>query len=143
MNWDSYQYQHYPALVWNAMQNLLVSLPVETQTKLMDATTTEENVTLPVEGDTTSGEVAIVCELPKTILCSINLTDISVDLVDGRLVLPPSQVPLEPKVIVEINQYDLRQRPLHSKDSLRPKRYAASNITSIMELWMQPQKKRN
>ena len=143
MNWDSYQYQHYPALVWNAMQNLLVSLPVETQTKLMDATTTEENVTLPVEGDTTSGEVAIVCELPKTILCSINLTDISVDLVDGRLVLPLSQVPLEPKVIVEIDQYDLRQRPLHSKDSLRPKRKAASNITSIMELWMQPQKKRN
>ena len=37
-------------------------------------------------------------------------------------------MPLEPKVIVEMDQYDLRQRPLHSKDSLRPKRKAASNI---------------
>ena len=104
----------------DTMQNLLVSLPVETHMEFMDTTTTEGHETLSEECDTTSVQATIQCELPKTILCSINLTDISANLVDGVLVIPSSQVPLEPKVIVETKQYDLRKRPLQSRDPLRP-----------------------
>ena len=88
----------------DTMQNLLVSLPVETHSELTDATRTGESVTQPAEGATTSVEAVTVCELSNTILCPINLTDISVDLVDGRMVLPSSQVPLEPKAIVQTDQ---------------------------------------
>ena len=110
----------------DATQNLLVSLPVETNTKLADATLTLGNETQPAECDRPVAEAAAVSELPNTIPCTINLTDISVKLVDGRMVLP--SVPLEPKVIVEPDQYDLRQRPLPNKELVRLKRKAASNI---------------
>ena len=84
--------------------------------------------TLVEECKTTIGQAVTQCELPKTIPCSINLTDISANLVDGVLVVPLSQVPLEPKVIVETEQYDLRKRASQSRDSMRPKRKASSNI---------------
>ena len=112
----------------DATQNLLMSLPVETYKEFMDATMTEEHETLAEECETTRGQAVTQCELPKTILCSINLTDISASLVDGVLVVPSSQVPLEPKVIVETKQYDLRERPMQSRGSTRPKRKASSNI---------------
>ena len=64
----------------------------------------------------------------KSVQCSINLTDILGQLVDGKLILPPSKIPLEPLVMVEQMHYDLRQRSATSTDVKRPKRKASSNV---------------
>ena len=102
----------------DATQNLLVSLPVDEE--LTDATATLQIETKPAS---TTG---LVSETPITVQCSINLTDISAQLVDGKLILPPSKIPLEPKVIVEQMHYNLRQRSVSSTDVKRPKRKASS-----------------
>ena len=49
-------------------------------------------------------------EQRQTIPCSISLNDISVQLVDGRMVLPSSRVPLEPTVVLEKRDFNLRDR---------------------------------
>ena len=102
----------------DAMQNLLVSLPVEpsTSTELTDATPTLLTETQLDVRDRPAVDTDPVSELPTTVHCSINLTDISVKLVDGRMVLPTAKVPLEPQVIIEPAQYDLRQRPSSTKE---------------------------
>ena len=62
-----------------------------------------------------------------TVQCSINLTDISGQLVDGKLILSPSKIPLEPQVIVIQMHYDLRHKsPTNVK---RPKRKASLNVS--------------
>ena len=101
-------------------QNLLVSLPVDEE--LTDATATLQTETEPAS---TTG---LVSERPITVQCSINLTDILAQLVDGKLILPPSKIPLEPQVIVEQTHYDLRQRSVSSTDVKRPKCKASSNV---------------
>ena len=80
-------------------QNLLVSLPIETS---IGAELTDTTPILPIESqldmrETTAMDTDRVSELPITVCCSINLTDISVKLVDGRMVLPTPKIPLEPK----------------------------------------------
>ena len=45
-----------------------------------------------------------------TIPCLISLDNISVQLVDGRMVIPSSHVPLEPKVVMEKRDFNLRDR---------------------------------
>ena len=113
----------------DAMQNLLVSLPLESDSELMDATQNVQGVTQPTDNSTLMSEAATVSELLNTIPCSINLTDISVKLVDGKMVLPSNQVPLEPQVIVGMNPYNLREWIETSTiETVRPKRKAASNI---------------
>ena len=97
----------------DATQNLLVSLPVDEE--LTDATATLQTETKP------TSVIGLVSEIPITVQCSINLTDISGQLVDGKLILPPSKIPLEPQVIVEQMHYDLRQRSVSSTDVKRPK----------------------
>ena len=62
-------------------QNLLVLLPVDKE--LTDATATLQTETEPAS---TTG---LVSERPITVQCSINLTDISAQLVGGKLILPP------------------------------------------------------
>ena len=104
----------------DATQNLLVSLPVDKE--LMDATAALQTETEPTSA------IGLVSEIPSTVQCSINLTDISGQLVDGKLILPPSKIPLEPQVIVEQMHYDLRQRSVSSTDVKRPKRKASSNV---------------
>ena len=104
-------------------QNMLVSLPVEpsTSTKLTDTTSTLVNEPLTAKVDRPAEDITLVSEPTTT-------TDISVKLVDGRMILPTPTVPIEPQVIVQLDQYDLRQRPLARKELVRPKRKAASNI---------------
>ena len=104
----------------DATQNLLVSLPIDKE--LTDATETPQTEIEPIS---TTGQVS---ERTITIQCSINLTDISGQLVDGKLILPPSKIPLEPQVIVEQKHYGLRQRSATSTDVKRPKRKASSNV---------------
>ena len=101
-------------------QNLLVSLPVDEE--LMDATAALQTETEP------ASVIGLVSEIPITVQCSINLTDISGQLVDGKLILPPSKIPLEPQVIVEQTYYDLRQRSVSATGVKRPKRKASSNV---------------
>ena len=72
----------------DATQNLLVSLPVDKE--LTDATAALQTETEP------ASVIGLVSEIPITVQCSINLTDISGQLVDGKLILPPSKIPLEP-----------------------------------------------
>ena len=104
----------------DATQNLLVSLPVDEE--LTDTTAALQTETEP------SNITGLVSERPITVQCSINLTDISGQLVDGKLILPPSKIPLEPQVIVEQTHYDLRQRSVSSTNVKRPKRKASSNV---------------
>ena len=101
-------------------QNQLVSLPVDEE--LMDATAALQTETEP------ASVIGLVSEIPITVQCSINLTDISGQLVDGKLILPPSKVPLEPQVIVEQTHYNLRQRSVSATDVKRPKCKASSNV---------------
>ena len=84
----------------DATQNLLVSLPIDKE--LTDTTETQQTEIKP------SSTTRQVSERTITIQCSINLTDISGQLVDGKLILPPSKIPLEPQVIVEQKHYGLR-----------------------------------
>ena len=74
----------------DATQNLLVPLPIDEE--LTDATAALKAETEPAS--TTS----LVSERPITVQCSINLTDISGQQVDGKLILHPSKIPLEPQV---------------------------------------------
>ena len=104
----------------DATQNLLVSLPVDEE--LTDATAAPQTETEP------ASITGLVSERPITAQCSINLRDISGQLVDGKLILPPSKIPLEPQVIVEQMHYNLRQRSVSSTDVKRPKHKASSNV---------------
>ena len=105
----------------NATQNLLVSMPIDEE--LTDATATLQTETEPAS---TTDQVS---ELPVTVHCSINLTDIAAKLVDGKMILPSPKIPLEPQVILEETQYYLRQRHVSSTDTKRPKRKASSNVS--------------
>ena len=102
-------------------QNLLVPLPIDEE--LTDATAALQAETEPAS--TTS----LVSERPITVQCSINLTDISGQLVDGKLILSPSKIPLEPQVIVNQTHYDLRHKSVSPTDVKRPKRKASSNVS--------------
>ena len=104
----------------DATQNLLVSLPVDEE--LTDATAALQTETEP------ASVIGLVSEIPITVQCPINLTDISGQLVDGKLILPPSKIPLEPQVIVEQTRYNLRQRSVSTTDVKRPKCKASSNV---------------
>ena len=105
----------------DATQNLLVSLPEDTDPVFMDAI-------MAIEQEATTTEILTHQEMPVTIPCSINLTDIAVNLVDGVLVIPSSQVPLEPKVIINNDKYDLKERAAHDRISVRSKRKASTNL---------------
>ena len=105
----------------DATQNLLVSLPEDTDLVFMDAI-------MAIEQETTTTETLTHQEMPVTVPCSINLTDIAANLVDGVLVIPSSQVPLEPKIIINNEKYDLKKRAAHDRISVRPKRKACTDI---------------
>ena len=102
----------------DATQNLLVPLPIDEE--LTDATAALQTETEP------ASTASLVSEKPITVHCSINLTDISGQLVDGKLILPPSKIPLEPQVIVNRMHYDLRHKS--PTDVKRPKRKASLNV---------------
>ena len=104
----------------DATENLLVSLPVDDA--LTDATETVQTETEPL------GATDQVSDLPVTVQCSINLTDIAAELVDGKMLLHSPNIPLGPQVIVDDTQYDLRQRHVPTKSITRPKRKASTNI---------------
>ena len=93
----------------DATQNLLVPLPPDTELDFTDATLHAQNEGQPVLE--TEGEPSTVQrEQRQTIPCSISLNDISVKLVDGRMVIPSSCVPLEPTVVLEKRDFNLRDR---------------------------------
>ena len=94
----------------DATQNLLVPLPIDTidDQELVDATAAIQPVIEPAVPEPSTSNVERVSEIPITVPCSINLSDISVKLKDGKLILPKSIVPLEPLVISDRTQYDLR-----------------------------------
>ena len=101
-------------------ENLLVSLPIDDA--LTDAMETVQAETEPLSA------IDQVSDLPVTVQCSINLIDIAGDLVDGKMLLHSPGIPLEPKVFVDDNQYDLRQRNVPTKSGARPKCRASTNI---------------
>ena len=107
-------------------QNLLVSLPIDHE--LMDTTATLQTETQPDTVECIASTADRVGELPITVPCSINLSDISVKLVDGKMILSTPKIPLEPQVILEQMQYDLRQRPVSSNDAKRPKHNTSLNV---------------
>ena len=109
----------------DATQNLLVPLPPDTELDFMDATL-----------DAQTGEQSELAEQRQTIPCSISLSDISMQLVDGRMVLPSSHVPLEPNVVLEKCDFNLRDRPEGSSVGVkRPLRMAKRSINyKIAEL---------
>ena len=94
----------------DATQNLLVPLPIDTadDQELADATATIQPVTEPAVTEPSTSNTERVSEIPITIPCSINLSDIAAKLKDGKLILPKPRVPLEPHVISDRMQYDLR-----------------------------------
>ena len=114
----------------DATQNLLVPLPIDTteDQELVDAMTAFVAVTEPTVTEPSTINTAKVSENPITVPCSINLSDIAVKLKDGRLILPRPTVPLEPHVISDIMQYDLRQRTSPATEGKRAKRRASMNI---------------
>ena len=95
----------------DATQNLLVPLPIDTtdDQELTDATAAIQPVTEPAVAEPSTSNTERVSEIPITVRCSINLSDIAVKLKDGKMVLPKPKVPLEPQVISNITQYDLRR----------------------------------
>ena len=100
----------------DATQNLLVPLPPDTYLNFTDATSNIVNIEQPAP---TVDHVSTVPprEVTSTIPCSISLSDISIKLVDGRMIIPTSQVPLEPEVLVEKRDFNLRDR----SDMLTPR----------------------
>ena len=64
--------------------------------------------TEPAVSEPSTSNTERVSEIPITVPCSINLSDISVKLKDGRLILPKPIVPLEPHITSDRTQYDLR-----------------------------------
>ena len=79
----------------DATQNLIVSLPIDEE--LTDATANLQTETEP------ASTPSLVSETPITVQCSINLTDISGQLMDGKLILSQSKVPLETSNNCEAN----------------------------------------
>ena len=75
-------------------------------------------------------------EQRQTIPCSISLNDISVQLVDERMVIPSSHVPLEPTVVLEKRDFNLRDRSEGSiAGGKRPTRIAKQGVNyKIAEL---------
>ena len=114
----------------DATQNLLVPLPIDTidDQELVDATAAIQPVIEPAVPEPRTSNVERVSEIPITVPCSINLSDISVKLKDGKLILPNSIVPLEPLVISDRMQYDLRRRIGPATESRRAKGRASMNI---------------
>ena len=104
----------------DATENLLVSLPI-------DDALTEATETVQAESEPLSAKDQ-VSYLPVTVQCSINLIDITGDLVDGKMLLHSPNVPLEPKVLVDDTQYDLRQRNVPTKNVTTPRCRASTNI---------------
>ena len=96
----------------DATQNFLVPLPIDTtdDQELADATAAIQPVTEPAVTEPGTSNTERVREIPITIPCSINLSDIAAKLKDGKLILPKPTVPLEPHVISDRMQYDLRRQ---------------------------------
>ena len=115
----------------DATQNLLVPLPIDTtdDQELMDATATIQSVTEPAVAEPSTSNTERVSEIPVTVPCSINLSDIAVKLKDGKMILPKPKVPLEPHVISDRMQYDLRRRIGSATKGKRAKRRASMNIS--------------
>ena len=115
----------------DATQNLIVSLPIEMtdDQELMDATAITQPVTEPAVVEPSTRNTERVSETPITVRCSINLSDISVKLIDGKMILPNPKVPLEPHVILDQTEYDLRQRKDSATEGKCPKRKASMNIS--------------
>ena len=93
----------------DATQNLLVPLPPDTELDFTDATLNTQTGEQPVPANETVPP-SVQREQMHTIPCSISLYDISVQLVDGRMVTPSSHVPLEPNVVLERRDFNLRDR---------------------------------
>ena len=115
----------------DATQNLIVSLPIETtdDQELMDTTAITQPVTEPTVVEPSTHNMERVSETPITVCCSINLFDISVKLIDGKMILPNPKVPMEPHVILDQTHYDLRQWIDSATEGKRPKRRASMNIS--------------
>ena len=114
----------------DAMQNLLVPLRIDTtdDQEIADATAAFEPVTEPTVTEPSTSNTVKVSEKPITVLCSINLSDIAVKLKDGKLILPRPTVPLEPHVISDRMQYDLRRRIGPATEGRCAKRRVSMNI---------------
>ena len=114
----------------DATQNLLVPLPIDTadDQELVDTTATIQPVTEPVVTEPSTSNTERVSEIPITIPCSINLSDIAAELKDGKLILPKPIVPLELHVISDRMQYDLRSRTGSATENNCAKRRASMNI---------------
>ena len=119
----------------HATQNLLVPLPPGTELDFTDATLNVQTGEQPDPAVETEPSTVQI-EQRQTIPCSISLNDISVQLVDGRMVIPSSHVPLEPNVMLERRDFNLRDRPEGSTVGLkRPPRMAKRSINyKIVEL---------
>ena len=118
----------------DAMQNLLVPLPLDTELNFMDATTTFPDSNQPVTMNDSStlaplSQVPQPSKSPVTIPCSIPLTDILMDLVDGKMIISTSQVPLEPEVFVEKREFNLRDcTDVITPKTRRPQRKAKRDV---------------
>ena len=119
----------------DATQNLLVPLPPDTELDFTDATLNAETGEQPVPA-TEIEPLSVEREQMHTIPCSISLNDISVQLVDGRMVIPSSHVPLEPNVVLERHDFNLLDRSEGSSaGGKRPPRMAKRSINyKIAEL---------
>ena len=114
----------------DATQNLLVPLPIDTadDQELADTMTTIEPITEPDATEPSTSNMDRVSEIPITIPCSINLSDIAAKLQDGKLILPKPRVPLEPHIISDRMQYGLRSRIGSAIEGKHAKRKASMNI---------------
>ena len=107
----------------DATQNLIVSLPIDMadEHELTDAIATNQPVIKPMETEPSTSIGERVSNTPITVPCSINLSDIAVDLKDGKMILPKPKVALEPQVILKRSNYQLRQRAGSATERKRPK----------------------
>ena len=114
----------------DATQNLLVPLPIDTadDQELADATAAIEPITEPDATEPSTSNTDRVSEIPITIPCSINLSDIAAKLQGGKLILPKPRVPLEPHIISDRMQYGLRSQIGSAIEGKRAKRKASMNI---------------
>ena len=77
-------------------QNLLVSLPIDKidDQELTDATAATQPISELNVAEPSTSNTEKVSEIPITVCCSINLSDIAVKLKDGKMILPKPKVPL-------------------------------------------------
>ena len=117
----------------DATQNLLVSLPLDNEPELMD-TMAGPSQEQDQDNDLAEYAARAFASLLDTVCinpCSILLNDISDQLSDGCLFIPPS-VPLEPNIVHQNKDedgYTLRTRQSSNKQTNRPK-HKASKHTS-------------